>query len=436
MNVENKCQQEARQIMQELESVSLDLGLKARIIDSIREMREELEEPCSEPEWKKKIMEADELVSYIAQKAGMSEKQISIDDSVSVTEEEVMEKILEILNRCYEDSGLQNDGYERGYREHAERAERDMLEMTNTEANFKEASSVSAFCDYFKNVAKRYENRMNEEAERYAQELCDGYQGAMKKISKMISALKHGDLGITRAQIYKQWDVNMDGVARSIKNEAVKVEKGGASIAEFGEKNVGEVQKIIQKNEKKRDRMKKIPIYVMLAVLAGFAIAVTFIIKSVGGAISNAGITAESAGETLDLIEKGAGLFGMIAKAAGGGFSGLIKGVLPFLLVALLLAAAFWYLLIKHADKKYKERVCKEISSFMIRQTGAFWKEEPLKEQMLESERRIRRIADEHYKRIFSPLFQNAFPNGRANADARNRLLKLCGEWELVKRSV
>ena len=180
MNVENKCQQEARQIMQELESVSLDLGLKARIIDSIREMREELEEPCSEPEWKKKIMEADELVSYIAQKAGMSEKQISIDDSVSVTEEEVMEKILEILNRCYEDSGLQNDGYERGYREHTERAERDMREMTNTEANFKEASSVSAFCDYFKNVAKRYENRMNEEAERYAQELCDGYQGAMK----------------------------------------------------------------------------------------------------------------------------------------------------------------------------------------------------------------------------------------------------------------
>ncbi len=436
MNVENKCQQEARQIMQELESVSLDLGLKARIIDSVREMREELEEPCSEPEWKKKIMEADELVSYIAQKAGMSEKQISIDDSVSVTEEEVMEKILEILDRCYEDSGLQNDGYERGYREHAERAERDMREMTNTEANFKEASSVSAFCDYFKNVAKRYENRMNEEAERYAQELCDGYQGAMKKISKMISALKHGDLGITRAQIYKQWDVNMDGVARSIKNEAAKVEKGGSSIAEFGEKNVGEVQKIIQKNEKKRDRMKKIPIYVMLAVLAGFAIAVTFVIKSVGGAISNAGITAESAGETLDLIEKGAGLFGMIAKAAGGGFSGLFKAVLPVLLVALLLAAAFWYLLIKHADKKYKERVCKEISSFMIRQTGAFWKEEPLKEQMLESERRIRRIADEHYKRIFSPLFQNAFPNGRANADARNRLLKLCGEWELVKRSV
>lgn len=436
MNVENKCQQEARQIMQELESVSLDLGLKARIIDSVREMREELEEPCSEPEWKKKIMEADELVSYIAQKAGMSEKQISIDDSVSVTEEEVMEKILEILDRCYEDSGLQNDGYERGYREHAERAERDMREMTNTEANFKEASSVSAFCDYFKNVAKRYENRMNEEAERYAQELCDGYQGAMKKISKMISALKHGDLGITRAQIYKQWDVNMDGAARSIKNEAAKVEKGGSSIAEFGEKNVGEVQKIIQKNEKKRDRMKKIPIYVMLAVLAGFAIAVTFVIKSVGGAISNAGITAESAGETLDLIEKGAGLFGMIAKAAGGGFSGLFKAVLPVLLVALLLAAAFWYLLIKHADKKYKERVCKEISSFMIRQTGAFWKEEPLKEQMLESERRIRRIADEHYKRIFSPLFQNAFPNGRANADARNRLLKLCGEWELVKRSI
>lgn len=439
MEVENKRQQEVQELLAELEEAAHNLHLKRRILDSIHDMREDVKELHSEIEWKKKIMEIDELIAYIRQSEGVDEQTAATAYGENVTEKEVMDRLSDILNRCYETNKLQNEIYEKGYRASAQEAERAMREMTNAEANFNEITHADVFCQSYQNIANCYGNQMDEAACRYVGEIADNYSTAVGKIRTMLSAFEYGGIGVTKKDLYQKWEKKQDSLKQKIREDVKSLEKGSSIIAEFGTKNIGEVQKIVEKNKKKCRNIKRTPLYVVLAVAVCLLIGGALMKKAVTDPfeIATDNIEVNVEGEERALLEFEMAATSKEMETAMDMILGeLTKVLLLPIACAALIMVILCYFIIKTINKKYQKNTAKEVGIYLLNQTNRFWNQDSLKIVMEDSEEKIMRIADECYKTAVTSIFQGVFPQSKIEEGSKGNLSRICNEWEQIKRGI
>lgn len=341
------------------------------------------------------------------------------EKQMEVAEEEVKERIIEILNRCSESNELASEIYDNGYRSSAKEAERHMREIVNVKANFQEVISPHAFSQCFHRIGEGYDNQMNDAAYQYTDKITENYNNAMQKVRKMLLSLGHGSMGISQRDIYKKWDEGKEQVNRSLREQAAGLEKGGREIAGFGDKNVAAIRKIVKKNKRRYRRVKLIPLYIILGLLIA--------ILAGGIILYQTGKTEETA-ETMEETKQQENMFKVRDLLENIDKIGEIK---DYLTDGAAIAAGFvvfiiavlWFLLVAAANKWYKARVCEEASAFLLKQMNDFWQQEPLKNFMEKSRLEIKENAEEVYRDKFTSVFLN-----------RNQVLeKLVGNEEAGK---
>lgn len=325
------------------------------------------------------------------------------EEQMEVTEEEVKGRITDILNRCSESNELASEVYENGYQFSAKEAERHMREIVNVKANFQEVTSSHAFSQCFHKMGEKYNNQMNDAARQYMDGISKNYNSAMQKIRKMLASMGHDSMGVSQRDIYKKWDEGKAQVNRSLKEQVAGLEKGGKEIAEFGDRNVTSVQKIIKKNKKKYRRVKLIPLYIILGLL--------IVIMAKGIILQQTEETTEETKQQntmSDAVDKLGGIK-KIVEMAGGSLLSFLSGIATTAGYVVFIIAVLWYFLAIAANKWCKARICEEVSTFLLKQVNDFWQQESLVDSMEKSRLEIKENAEEVYRNKFASIF--LYPN-------------------------
>lgn len=425
-----------------MEETAVELEMKMRFLDAIRDMKQELAEPLLAEELRKKSLEIDELVRELKKQVTLESREIALNEVTSVTEREVEERVRGFLEECREANQeiLLND--RKGYATYVQEAERDMRDLANVSANYETVTDATRFCDSFYKIGSKLDEQIGELAKPCAENLMDNYDRAIKRIGNMLSDTGYRP-GIQR-ELYTKWSTVFESMKEQLREKAGQMDYGGRAIKGFADEHTGPVQKIIEKVNRKYKRIKKIPLYVMLSVLA---ILIVFIIVlfvmagrlagTVGEVVANE-IETNGLSDTVDSIsEFGSGIAALLkmfgtgsvdsAAAVGGGWIAII---------ILALMGLLWVFLCRLLNKRCKKQICSEVGAYLSERLDVFWQTEPISEQIKMSFEQMNAHAEflsgKKLNEIFGGMVYDTTQN---EASGIGRMLRLCREWEQIKRS-
>lgn len=403
----------------ELEQYAVGCSMKKRVVDAISDVRQSLEQGISQ----ENVEELDKLVEY------MSRQGDAQPAAGGVSREEILQKMREYLVQCQNSNRLIEQSIRSDCQVFIQDARRDMQDYTKVEANFEDVTDEGRFCNSFYQVGQKYAQQTNQILNEYAKTAGGNYQNAMQNIKKMLNAI--GSDEVTQKDFYQNWDKQQEIVREGCRDEISRTNGGEKEIAGFAQEHVEEVSKIIQKKKRRRLHEKLIPAYVLLAVLVLFLGG-----KLIQGMITQQPTQEQADTENEEMLEKVGEIVteqavsklgtNVVSKAAGG--SSLMV-TLPIVIILLI----FWYLFMKHVDKKYHVWVCSSVGRYLSEELEKFWKGDPLNARIDDKFQHL----DDYMGKQYEMLIGNVLGGVMQKSDAdyrQDRLRELCSQWETIKR--
>ena len=424
-----------------MEETAVELEMKMRFLDAIRDMKQELAEPLSAEELRKKSLDIDELVRELKKQVTPENREIALNEVTSVTEREVEERVRGFLEECREANQeiLLND--REGYATYVQEAERDMRDFVDVSANYETVTNAAQFCDSFYKIGSKLDRQIEELAKPCAENLMDSYDRTVKRIGNMLSDTGYRP-GIQR-ELYTKWSTIFESIKGQLMEKAGQMDYGGRAIKGFADEHAGPIQKIMEKVNRKYKRIKKIPLYVMLSILAILivSIIVLFVMaRRLAGAVGEVVISeieTNGLSDTVDSIgEFGSGIAALLKMFGTGSAGKAAVGGGWIVIIILALMGLFWFFLCWLLNKRCKKQICSEVGAYLSESLGVFWQTESISEQIKKSFEQMNAHAEllsgEKLNEIFGGMVYDTTQN---EASGIGRMLKLCREWEQIKRS-
>lgn len=428
--VERRRQQEAYELVQALEQLAVETGMKTRVVDGLRERKRELESPVSDAQWEKELLWMEETVVHIEKQLSGGETDLVISDT-AVSREEVSDRIRETWRLCKEANRHLQASYRQTQAASRQKLEQDMMDWTDASVHYEMLSVPSRFSARCYEAGQRYKQQTDQLCLEYVDECAEEYGRAMNKIRGLVAALGGGQVSVTVRDIYEKWDSRREFFRQNARKSAEQLEKGESDLAELGQHSSKALEKVVSRKRKKRTFVLMSPILVVLVLL----LAVQGISYLRGRLETQNGASAEqTAEEESGFIGQLAGsIKGIVVDQVSQGVAGhLLFIVTAVLFPSIILAAIIWILWVRHTRSLYRRWMTDSLGQCARKQSETFWQEGRILGREEECFRMMAEFMEQQYDGILRDLLGDGF-NGEQDDSPAMRMRALRRKWNEIK---
>lgn len=423
-----------------MEEFALEKQMKQRILDRIRELKGSLEKELSGLEVEQKVLEVDELANYISQQFFKeNQNEIMVDGIMTVSMEEIKEKIEQILQECHSGNESMKNSYINNQQSYIMEAAQKMRDFSNIKANYKEVQNSRFFCERFERIGMNLNRQISMSLSQFTKVVFQNCDQAAGKLKNMLAYIQDERFHKRQKDIYSIYDSKRSLMFQEHQTKINAIDCGGNEIGRFGSQHVEKVENIIEKQKKKIFFIKLLPILIILAFI---------IVPKIGGWIGNQIETIVEANQEsvpeektwMDNMEN-IGKYAAdkaIEKAMDSETVDSI-GILITVLIKIplyALAVIAYYLYVKVVNKVYVKRVCNAVGLYMTSEIEKFWQTNSLETKISEAFRTQQESLEISYREIFEKLINNKNVDNVQTISEEDRFIKLREEWNDIKRLV
>lgn len=433
--LENTIQERMYQLVVNLEEIAVDMGMKLRILDAIREIKKELQHPLSKQEFQKQMLELDELLIQIKKLAVPESKEIAINDVTTVSEEEVRRKIQQILNEC---SNL-NQVIAREtltWDSYIQSTERTMNDLAKAEANYDVITDSQRLMESFERIGKKHNSQMDEVVDVYVEEASANYDRTVKRIGSLLSEIKDSRLKFGPKELYHQWSERYESVKKQLKDQTKQLDKGGRQIESFVEEHRNPIAGIVDAEKKKYKWKKRLPalitggiiLLVLIVVLSKAMQATDMVVDAVATEMEEAGV-AGALKDVESSVKSTTNIVNTLKSVVK------TESALPAIAAIVVIFVILYLKRAKKMDEQCKASICEKTGNYLEEKLELFSHEKRLEKALEESYAQIVQNVTDTYEGILGEIFGTVLYDEREDEQGgTGKILKLCQEWELIKR--
>lgn len=401
---------QALELVHTLYDLASDLGMKLRIIDSIRECEEALQGDISEKAWVQTELQLGEIIGYMEKQIFGEESQVIVNDEQIVSKEDIKKKIIEIWSRGKETGDQIVSGYQTSSIHILQNVKNSMMDCADAGANYHLLSVPERFESKCIQLSQKYDQDIEALTSDYLNAICEQYAQAMNRIKGLISTIdrKKSATTVTARDIYQKWDNRQELCKQTLKENSAGTDNGKQLLIKFGSEQVEPLRHIKKKNQRKRRFYNFLPLLLVLLLVVG-GMLLSSIPKSDSTAAPET--SAEGADVSEQLVSKVIdGVVDKIASKMGDAVSDAFSKALKTVVLPLIVLIAVIYLLwVWHTAKSYRKWMVDELGAYISPQIEQFWQNGLMEKEREAYFRAIDERASSYYENIITDIFGDIF---------------------------
>lgn len=255
------------ELLADLSNLAAESGMKKRIRDSLQELWEKLDaqEEIAEASWEQIRGQLEDILrSMEKQVLGEYQGGVTIHGDVTVSQDEVRQRIVEIWNKSNASNMQRCTGYKQNGIQLCQKLEHEMADWGNAEANARILTEPGGFAGQCTRAGHAHDYEMTRLAECYISEMNGQYVQAMNRIRNMITSIDNRQVSITAKDIYEKWECRQQERIDGLKKQQAQADSGGHLIMEFGHVHEGQLQDIVKKVKKLQTLLIVLPVLLVL----------------------------------------------------------------------------------------------------------------------------------------------------------------------------
>ena len=218
-------QSSAIAFLNSLEQFGMERNLPLRVLDSIRELREDTEN-ADEQSLEQILLEVEPLLKHMRKKYQESgETEIvpmqGMADTVSM--EDVTDRIKEIIDNGLADARERSQICSNEQSQAVLELERGLREIQHTRAHYKEIGNAGRFQSFCNQVETKYNMRLSHSLSTYADALCQDCDQMLTKIRAILTKIKDKKVHVSQREFWVAYDNRGDLIKRRIQSTAAKI---------------------------------------------------------------------------------------------------------------------------------------------------------------------------------------------------------------------
>ena len=218
-----------------LEQFGTERNLPLRVLDSIRELKAEVES-ADEQSLERILLEVEPLLKHMGKKyQEYGETEIvpmqGMVDTVSM--EDVTDRIKEIIDGCLRENREKSQIYINDHMQAVLELERQIREIQHTRAHYKEIKNVGRFQSFCNQVETKYNTSLSHSLDAFAASLCQSCDQAVTKVKGILTKIKDEKIHVSQRKFWVAYDSKADLVKRRIQSAAGKMAGEQKSISRW-----------------------------------------------------------------------------------------------------------------------------------------------------------------------------------------------------------
>lgn len=415
-----------------IEQFSNEQNMPMRIMDNIKECIELVE--SKEPDWEMLNDNIEGILESIAGKTGgeMSEKVLSQKGDGSVSAGEVKAYVMQMIERGHDEDVRSVEGIAGQQENLIRECYRKICEISTVKAHLEEMDNRSTYCHFFETIKSQYEQDYVGLGKALIEDVGNNCANMMEHIRSMFQNVGGRKIGLGNKEFYVFYDEKKDGIDGKFLHEVESIDFHGEAIIDFSKKTSAQIDKIKNKNKRKKHFFAVLPILILLGI--GLTGIITFSVRQRSDQVMTSETEqpegeedsvqeilalAQQFGEISDIVQTSKGIFGNLSSMI----------IMIEILVLILIAYAAYVIFL---GKYFREKMlnkCEEYLKIECKQFEA--------DNLLGDDGQLEKTVEE-YEKEYIRMLQNVFSGSELDPlseenQRRAAFLELSAEWSKIK---
>lgn len=390
-----QCQ--AIEFLKNLELFGTEKQFPLRLLDSIRELKADIEKVSDKSALEQKLLQVAPLLKHIGKKyKNLTKTEIIPADGImdTISMEDVAERIEEIIYNCISENRQKAQIYAAEQATAVLELERKLTEIQDTEGHYEDIKNAGKFQAFCRQVETDYNTRVSRSLSSYADMIWQNCDAAIGKIKSILTKLKDKRVHVSEREFWNYFGNKTDLIKQRIQATAVQLMKQQNAVNRWA---VSLIPKL-NKSRKKLFRNRVIGIAAPMVL----AIAV-ILIFTIGRAASNADAT-------VDRVCK-------------------IASIIALVVLPLLYCRVYIPLVIKVTRKGF----CNKVAGYLVPDMENFLKDTDLQGSLEAQYESVNMEAEQACQEILSDIWSRAEITEAMKVRMESKeFMALCGQWETI----
>lgn len=416
----NTKQSHAIEFLKSLELFGTEKQFPLRVLDSIRELKADVEKVSDELALEQILLQVSPLLKHMGKKyPDLAKTKIIPMDGIAdtVTMEEVADRIKEIIYNCISENQQRAQIYAAEQTPAVLELERKLKEIQDTKSHYEDIKNAGRFQRFCRQTETDYNTRVSNSLSSYADMIWQNCDAAIGRIKSVLTKLKDKRVHVSESDFWNAFGNKTDLVKQRIRSMAAKVAKQHDSV------NGWAASLILKLNESRKEliRNRLIGIAAPLVLVIG----VMLILRLGGGGESSAininwtenGISVENVTDVVGEI---------IAEVFNAASDQLYKIITPFL---------YFLVYIPLVIKLTKKGFCNKVAGYLVPDMEKFLKETDFQGRLEAQYESINTEAEQACQEILSDILSGTeITDAMQVRSESEEFMVLCGQWETIYR--
>lgn len=423
----NTKQRQVIEFLKSLELFGTEKQFPLRVLDSIRELKADVEAVSDELALEQVLLQVPPLIKHMGKKyPDLAKAEIvpmdGMVDAVSI--EEVADRIKEIINNCISENQQKSRIYATEQAPAVLELERKLKEIQDTKNHYEDIKDVGRLQRFCRQVETDYNARVSRSLSSFADVVWQNCDAAIGRVKSVLTKLKDKRVHVSERDFWNVFGNKTDLVKQRIQSTAAKVANQQDAVN-------GWAASLIPKLNKSRKELSRNRIISIAAPLV-LAIGVMLVLSLGGGKESSAvninmtedGVAIEGIADVVsDIVSNfGDAVFGEVYKTAG--------------IIALVVLLFLYFLIyIPLVIKITKKGFCNKVAGYLVPDMEKFLKETDFQGRLEAQYESINTEAEQVCQEILSDILSRTEITSVMQVRSESEeFMVLCGQWETIYR--
>lgn len=406
-----------------LELFGMENQFPLRVLDSIRELKADVETVSDELSLEQMLLQIDPLLKHMGKKyPDLAKAEIipanGMVDTVSM--EDVAERIKEIIDSCLTENRQKCQIYAAEQETAVLELERTLKELQHTQSHYEDIKNVGRFQSFCSQVETNYNTRVARSLSTYVDVLWQSCDAAIARIKSILTKLKDERVHVSEREFWTAFGSKTDLIKQRIQSVAVKRTNEQDAVNRWATALIPKLNQ--SRNKLFRSRLIGIlaPLILVIAIMlihnfAGAEEEATNALSEVVSAVASELI--ESATDTLSEVVSL--------------FSAVVGGM-----VVVTLSVLYFAVYIPIIMKITKKGFCNEVAGYLAPDMEKFLQETDFYSSLEAHYERVNTEAEQACQEILSDILSRTEITEVMQVRSESEeFMALCRQWETIYKT-
>lgn len=405
-----------------LELFGMENQFPLRVLDSIRELKADVETVSDELSLEQMLLQIDPLLKHMGKKyPDLAKAEIipanGMVDTVSM--EDVAERIKEIIDSCLTENRQKCQIYAAEQGTAVLELERTLKELQHTQSHYEDIKNVGRFQSFCSQAETNYNTRVARSLSTYADVLWQNCDAAIARIKSILTKLKDERVHVSEREFWTAFGSKTDLIKQRIQSIAVKRTKEQDAVNRWATALIPKLNQ--SRNKLSRNRLIGIavPLILVIAIM---------LILNLGGEEEGTSINVGLSDGKI-AIE---GVSDVLSEAVSGAVSDSVSkvtGSIAMVALPILYCVVYIPLLINITKKGF----CNEVAGYLAPDMEKFLQETDFHSSLEEHYERVNTEAEQACQEILSDILSRTEITEVMQVRSESEeFMALCRQWETI----